>query len=341
MSRDASLDESQLAWRGVILFGLNTATYKIALGQTLEKLAHEQQTHVTTVQLAQSFFELYLDRLTDDPRPQLSNPTRKTVMERIVESHLQGELSIDQAVGRVEREAFGDVLPRFHTIGHMSVPTRFYELTEQGLILTDSLLELFDSHLSAGLADELEARWDLLEAAFLMRQPWMMYEGRNVLNNDTEQVFLGNGAFRTNITWLRKMLTGYQQGRCFYCGEFLGESGTHVDHVVPWAVVRHDQPWNLVLAHGHCNILKRDYLPDQRTIAMLIARNEFLIESNHPLKDTLIHQTGATAAARLKTVQNVYQRAIETGQPVWNDTLGFDITKDVLYKTIIRKMYFT
>src|SRR5699024_9559630 len=103
-------------------------------------------------------------------------------------------------------------------------PEKFYEKTDSGIILTDSLHELFHSEQQSSLTMELEARWDLLEAAFLMRQPWMIYEGRNTLNNDTEQIFLGSGAFRTNITWLRKMLTGYQQDRCFYCGERLSEN---------------------------------------------------------------------------------------------------------------------
>ena len=43
-------------WKALILYGLNQATYKIALGKTLLSLASEGQTNVPWEQLAQEFF---------------------------------------------------------------------------------------------------------------------------------------------------------------------------------------------------------------------------------------------------------------------------------------------
>lgn len=339
MSSELIIDEGQLAWRGIILFGQNTATYKIALGQALSELAKRGDSQVSLETLAEVFFDLYLDRLKEDPRPQLTNLGRRTVMERVVEAHLNEGLDRDAAIVRVAKQAFVDVIPRFHTIGHKEVSEKFYEQTRDGLVLTDHLFALFESDLEHPLVDELEARWDLLEAAFLLKQPWMAEQGRGHLNNDLERVYLGEGAFRTNITYMKKMLNGYQQGRCFYCGEMLGETGTHVDHVIPWAVVRHDQPWNLVLAHRHCNELKSDLLPSMRSIAILIQRNEFLIASNHPLKNTLIAQAGKTQTQRHNTVMRAYNYAVSTGRMSWEEVRGFDPQTDPLYKLIIRSLY--
>jgi hypothetical protein len=61
--------------------------------------------------LAEIFFDLYLARLKDDPRPQLTNLGRKTVMESVVEAYLTGTLDRGAAISRVAKEAFGDVIP--------------------------------------------------------------------------------------------------------------------------------------------------------------------------------------------------------------------------------------
>lgn len=47
-------------WRSIILYGLNTATYKIALGYTLINFAEEDENIITIDELAESFFEIIL-----------------------------------------------------------------------------------------------------------------------------------------------------------------------------------------------------------------------------------------------------------------------------------------
>ena len=78
--------ESKDFWRAVILYGLNTATYKIALGKALISLTEADQTNISMHELAVKFFDLYQDRVKKE-MPQLNQPNRLTVMERIIKEY--------------------------------------------------------------------------------------------------------------------------------------------------------------------------------------------------------------------------------------------------------------
>ena len=62
-------------------------------------------------------------------KPQLTNPLRRTEIEKIAMKINSGTLSYDQAITQVGENAFGDVIPRFHTIGDDKeiVKEKFYE----------------------------------------------------------------------------------------------------------------------------------------------------------------------------------------------------------------------
>jgi len=58
-----------------------------------------------------------------------------------------------------------------------------------------------------------------------------------------------------------------------------------------------DGVWNLVLACFRCNRGingKSNSVPSLKLLERLHTRNEFLIRSHHPLRETLVRQTGAT-----------------------------------------------
>lgn len=61
-------------WKAIILYGLNNATYKIALGKTLLELAGRNVTHVLWNLLAEEFLKQYKDRLDKAVMPQQANP---------------------------------------------------------------------------------------------------------------------------------------------------------------------------------------------------------------------------------------------------------------------------
>ena len=97
--------ESKDFWRAVILYGLNTATYKIALGKALINLTEADQTNISMHELAVKFFDLYQDRIKKE-MPQLNQPNRLTKMERIIKEYDMQNISYPEAIDRVASEAF-------------------------------------------------------------------------------------------------------------------------------------------------------------------------------------------------------------------------------------------
>jgi hypothetical protein len=66
-------------WKAIILYGLNNATYKIALGRTLLDLAKRGTTHIGWNVLSEEFLKQYKNRLDNAVMPQQTNPSRLTV----------------------------------------------------------------------------------------------------------------------------------------------------------------------------------------------------------------------------------------------------------------------
>lgn len=148
-------------FKGIVLFGLNAATYKMGLAKTLLKASRKQQNEIKWGELSQLYFDAYLNRLTNNPMPQQGNPNRLTKMERIVKEYQLGVLSRNEAIQKVGETAFEDVVPRFQTIGTNKniVAEHFYEIDMGNkLILKDSLLGLTSTQRDT-LDNEISARW--------------------------------------------------------------------------------------------------------------------------------------------------------------------------------------
>jgi hypothetical protein len=188
-------------WRSIILYGLNTATYKLALAEALFLAQSRGETTLSYGQLGRLFYELYRERVQAG-RPQLVTPGRETVVERVLRGIASGKYAEDEAVAMLARDAFGDVVPRFHTVGKAPIPVRFFEATPSGLVLTDALFRLWsDAVQPDALRAETVARWDLLEGAFTV------YRTRDTrLVNDVLRYYLLRGHQRTDLTPLRPAL---------------------------------------------------------------------------------------------------------------------------------------
>jgi hypothetical protein len=318
-------------WRAIILYGLNTATYKIALAKCLYKFSRQGKTSVSTNELAEEFFYLFKDRLQNG-MPQLDNPSRQTKMEHIVKLYNLSKISKDEAIQYVEKNAFGDVVPRFHTVNNESIPSKFYNHSVSGLILTDAVYDVFSGADAGNLVTEMDSRWDLLEAAFQMKKD------NSRLANDIRLIYLAQGYERKDITSTVGVLNGYQKGICFYCGESMEGHDVHVDHVLPRQVIYHDEIWNLVLAHAFCNEQKSDTLPSRKYIDKLIERNEHFIASNHPIKNQLIDNLGKTVLERQRTVYKVYEDIKVVIPWTWEGIKGYNPDTDLFYKSFIRSM---
>lgn len=83
-----------------------------------------------------------------------------------------------------------------------------------------------------------------------------------------------------------------------------------MDHFFPWSkryyVSNVNGVWNLVLTCPECSLSKEAQIPAIHWLKQLHIRNEYLISSHHPLRETIIHQTGTTEEQRAQFLQNAY-----------------------------------
>lgn len=320
-------------WNGIILYGLNAATYKIALGKTLLDLTQANQEVVTWDALSKAYFDNYLARLSaNQGMPQQANPARLTIMERIIKEYQFGKLTYSQAVEEVGLRAFHDVIPRFQTIGTNKeiAKDKFYHVDfGRSLTLTDTLFRVSKGNV-ADLQGQLDSRWGLLEGAF------QIAHDHSHLNNDLRDIYITNGYQRTTLTTNIPFLEGYQANTCFYCGEPMAKGDIHVDHVLPRQVIHHDEIWNLVLAHQDCNLSKSDRLVGEHFIHKLILRNENIMGSNHPWKAKIEKELGATPIQRAKSLQRHYDtvKAI-LGAYYWRGAASYNPQADPFYRRLI------
>lgn len=86
---------------------------------------------------------------------------------------------------------------------------------------------------------------------------------------------LDESAKRNNLGVYRQILFDeFESKECFYCGRPLRGDGVQVDHFIPWAFIKDDKLWNMVLACPSCNNKKRDKLPPDQYLLKLFERNK-------------------------------------------------------------------
>ena len=208
------------------------------------------------------------------------------------------------------------------------IECRFFEKdfrrSDKGIVVTDNLLGMRENVQFSNLPAEIEARWRLVETA------WELRISHNLLQVSTyqsgDEYFFRVQDGRTNITSARDALNGYQKGHCFYCFSGIAldsstETFMDVDHFLPWMLRRSEGQftpevlngvWNLVLACKPCNRGtegKSSKIPAKTFLHRLQRRNDYLISSHHPLRETLMEQTGLTVPKRKRFLNNIYDEA--------------------------------
>ncbi|MCP4893575.1 MAG: HNH endonuclease [Actinomycetales bacterium] len=319
-------------WRSVILFGRNVASYKFALGHALLELASEGVSFVPLDTLADPFSTAIARHLAVVDKQGTSSSSR---FLDTVRSFNRGEIQKGSLCEATARLGFENVIDAFHVVGGGDIPVRFFQDERKGggpkgIRLTDDLYKLLASPQAPNLGAEVEARWSLVERA------WELNLSRNLVtvqydDKDGTLFTTGNAHRRVDVTSCRDALNGYQKGSCFYCFRDISIVGgattlADVDHFFPHAlkpfgVARPiNGVWNLVLACSNCNRGvggKSDAIPKLSLLERLDTRNEFLISSHHPLRETLMQQTGKTASARRSFLQSAYKGAVELRVSQW------------------------
>jgi hypothetical protein len=307
-------------WRAIILFGRNVASYKFALAKSLLDLKPASGSLVKLEDLALPFALHVCEHL------RLEDKQATSASSAFLEGCRQfnrGTLTESQLAALAAAKGFANVIDAFHVVGQADTPQRFFidqRREHRGIRITDEFGALTGHQQAGDLSLEAEARWRLVETAWRLGLARAM-----VVSHDLAEGTLllpDISRRRRAVTSCRDALNGYQQGRCFYCSGriSLTDAGTlaDVDHFFPHVLKQAgfgpliDGVWNLVLACQSCNrgvAGKFDRLPTERLLARLHARNEHLIVSHHPLRETLIAQTGVTEASRRGFLGDLHRRA--------------------------------
>jgi hypothetical protein len=305
-------------WRAVVLFGRNVASYKFALAKTLLSMANRTDDHVPLDELAAPFARYLCEHLA---RVDKQTTSRSSRFLEACRTFNRGELSEEELVQTTIQLGFNNVIDAFHVVGAAPVPIRFFVDERSGsksaIRITDDLRRLVPATQGNDLTDEAEARWRLVEAAWALDLP---RAGIAVQADALQNLLFIERVRRINLTGVRPALNGYQRGRCFYCRAAIPLVTADVDHFFPWILKeRREMPdadgiWNLVLSCRRCNRGEQGKfaaVPVPALIARLQERNEWLIQSHHPLSETIMLQTGANREARASFLRSRQRIALD------------------------------
>jgi hypothetical protein len=232
-----------------------------------------------------------------------------------------------------EKYGFVNVVDTFQNVNGGIIPNPFYEKNylqgKKEIVVTDNLLKIKELFQYRNLEQEVEARWNLVETA------WNLQINPNLLEvkyDESKSLFFIESNFmrRIDITSVRDSLNGYQKGKCFYSNQDISinkndQNICEVDHFLPHVnKLAHSTTganingvWNLVLAESKINLNKKAKIPERRFLNRLFNRNEFYIESKHPLAETIINQTGATRESRRRFLETQYNLALNHSIHPW------------------------
>ena len=316
-------------WRGIILRGKNSASYKFALAQSLLELKPQSGQLSQLGDIAPTFAKHLTQHLKGSDK---QGAAKSSKLLNICRDYNAGKLTDNELVDATIRHGFVNVIDAFHVVGKSDTPKRFYEderKANNGIRITDEFSELLEREQASNLPFEVESRWRLVETA------WELNISHQLISMDYD---LESGSLFTTvdkqrrkaITSARPALNGYQKGKCFYCYcDIHLDDEVHenpdVDHFFPHTLKQYgfvgiDGIWNLVLSCQSCNRGsggKFDSIPKVYCLQLLHTRNEFLITSHHPLRETLILQTGKNEQARKSYLNDYYNRAHKTIISTW------------------------
>jgi len=326
-------------WRSIILYGRNVASYKFALAKSLIDLKKKPNDLIKLDELAVPFSKHICGHLKKNDK-QITSSSSKFI--NTCRKFNNKEIEYDQLIQTTKRIGFNNVIDAFHEVNGKPIPQQFYideRKGNKGIRITENFYKLINLQESENFPNEVEARWRLVERA------WKLGVSSNLLevkyDKEKEILFTGSSNNRIPVTSSRHALNGYQKSKCFFCYDYISIISNspfiaHVDHFFPHTLKDKkfsgylDGVWNLVLSCKECNNGedgKFAKLPTPKLLERLNKRNEYFCSSHHPLKETIVKQTGKNKEIRKSFLQKSFNNAknilIHTWEPIPKDVSTF------------------
>jgi hypothetical protein len=211
--------------------------------------------------------------------------------------------------GRVAREAFDDVIPRFHIVHGAPIAPAIFTFTGREGKAGDTI------KLTTGGRQFLIDYKKLVD--YVAVSGWVRFTEAFTSAPRLHDKIDGTNLRRGAVSQWRGSLTTIQGGKCFY-DESHDMASPEVDHVLPWSFVLEDRTWNLVLACRKCNNEKRDRLADVVALERLCVRNEQIAKKHiHTDPAFLRHFVEWHSRDLSSHIKGLYDQAIADSFPSW------------------------
>jgi hypothetical protein len=322
------MDRYVAALHEIVTRGRNTNSYKFALWRALARLApstDERNPKISKHDLSSLFLEYYWpleikfhirQGIDPDKDPIVMVLIRELAHDRTInEGESLGSFQKRRPAEykllheKVVRQAFDDVIPRFHNVHGEPIKPEIFTFTGTVGNAGDTI------KLTAGGRQFLLGHQKLVD--YVAVSGWVRFT-EAFTSAPRLHVKIGGGELRRGaVSQWRDLLSNIQNGRCFYY-ENHDMTSPEVDHVLPWTFVLEDKTWNLVLACRKCNNEKRDRLTNKDTLERLCDRNK-QIASGDINADSVFRRHFAEWHARdLSTyIRGLYDQAAADGFPIW------------------------
>jgi HNH endonuclease len=313
----------------IVTKGLNTNSYKFALWRALASLApttNEESPRISKQDLAPLFLRYYWPLEVKYHIRQGIDPDKDPIVMKLIRQLLevakidQGETLRDfekrlpethrTLVNQIAREAFDDVIPRFHIVRNAEIDPKIFSYTGKAGKAGNVITLTHDGR-------EFLIHYKKL-IDYVAVSGWVRFTEGFTSAPRLHDKIDGFDLKRGSVSQWREALMVIQNGTCFY-------DPTHdislpeVDHVLPWSFVLEDRTWNLVLACRECNNQKRDKLTNMSAIDRLCARNVEIAKHpewmGHKFARHFVEWHSRDLSSHIK---GLYDQAVADKFPKWN-----------------------
>jgi len=322
------MDNYIAALYAIVTKGLNANSYKFALWRALASLASgtdKKRPTISKQQLAPLFLSYYWPLEVKYHIRQGIDPNKDPIiMKRIRQLISVGTITHGETlkdfqrrmpkehkilVEGIGRQAFDDVIPRFHIVHGKQIDPRIFTFTGKPGKAGDEI-ELTND----GRQFLIDCQ-DLID--YVAVSGWVRFTEQFTSAPRLHDKIAGTRVKRGAVSQWRDLLRVMQNAKCFY-DETHDMASSEVDHVLPWSFVLEDRTWNLVLACRNCNNGKRDRLTNMDALGRLCARNEKIAKKQIDIDQKFLRDFAEWHSRNLSShIQGLYDQAVADKFPAW------------------------